>query len=258
MNDDELGRARTEVALACRVLAHRGLVDDVLGHVGVRLDADRLLVRCRGPHERGLRFTGPADVRVVSFDGGVLDGIDGIDDDSGGGWRPPAELAIHTEVLRARADVTCVVHAHPRAVVALSLARVPLLPIVGAFDIPALRLAEAGIATYPRSVLVRRPDLGRELAAAMGAADACVLTGHGLVTVGATVAGAVLRALAVDSLARLSLAVVQAGGAPAPIADADRAELPDLGSAFNEELLWRHHLACLAADGWGLDEGTHR
>ena len=253
MNDDELERHRTDVALACRVLAHRRLVDDVLGHVSVRLDADRLLVRCRGPHERGLRFTGPADVRVVSYDGDVLDDHDGRD-----GWRAPAELAIHTEVLRARPDADCVVHAHPRAVVAASLAGVPLLPIVGAFDIPAMRLAEAGIATYPRSVLVRRPDLGRELAAAMGSADACVLTGHGLVTVGATVAAAVLRALAVDSLARLSLAVVHAGGAPAPIPEVDRAELPELGSAFNTELLWRHHLACLAADGWGLDDGPPR
>ena len=242
---DGHGAARLELARACRVMAHRGLVDDVLGHASWRADDEHLLVRCRGPHERGLRFTEPDDIRLVAPSGRVVDGDDGS-------WRAPAELAIHTEVLRARPDVRVVLHAHPRAVVVASLAGLPLLPLVGAFDIPAMRLAEDGIATYPRSVLVHRPDLGRELAAALGAADACVLVGHGLVTVGTTVAAAVLRALAVTSLARLTLALVRAGGTPAAIAAADRAELPDLGTAFNEDLLWRHHLACLDADGWGL------
>jgi hypothetical protein len=36
--------------------------------------------------------------------------------------------------------------------------------------------------------------------------------------------------------------------------DADMAELPDLGPAFNRDVLWRHHLAALAADGWDLPE----
>ena len=248
MEHDERERDRRDLALACRVLAHRRLVDDVLGHVSLRVDDDRLLVRCRGPHERGLRFTMPSDIRLVGL------GNARVLDDESGSWRPPAELPIHTELLRARRDLRAVVHAHPRAVVAASLAELPLLPIVGAFDIPAMRLAEAGIATYPRSVLIHRTELGHELVGAMGHADACVLAGHGLVTAGATIAGAVLRALAVDSLARLSLDVVHAGGRLKPIAERDRAELPDLGSAFNEELLWRHHLACLDGNGWGLDD----
>jgi 3,4-dihydroxyphthalate decarboxylase len=243
----ELSGARREIARACRVLAHRGLVDDVLGHVSARVDGRGMLVRCRGAHERGLRFTDPDDIRLVSFDGEVLDG--------GEGWRPPSELPIHAEVLRARPEVSAVVHAHPRPVVAASLAGLPLLPIVGAFDIPAMRLAEAGIATYPRSVLVHRPELGRELASALGGADACVMVGHGLVTTGTSVAEAVLRALAVTSLAALSLAVVGAGGTLAAVPEADRAELPDLGAGFNVALLWRHHLAALAADGWDLAEG---
>jgi 3,4-dihydroxyphthalate decarboxylase len=139
-------------------------------------------------------------------------------------------------------------------VVEAGLAGVSLLPLVGAFDIPAMRLAEAGIATYPRAVLIHRRELGEELAAAMGDHDACVLVGHGLVTIGTTVAQAVLRALQVDSLARLSLGVLQAGGQLTPISDADRAELPDLGTGFNETLLWRHHVAVLRADGWDIEE----
>jgi ribulose-5-phosphate 4-epimerase/fuculose-1-phosphate aldolase len=88
------------------------------------------------------------------------------------------------------------------------------------------------------------------MADAMGGARACVLRGHGLVTVGASVAEAVLVALDVVTLARVRLRVAAAGGSPAPIPAEDLAELPDLGRAFNVEALWRHHTATLgpAAD----------
>ncbi|MDQ3504974.1 MAG: class II aldolase/adducin family protein, partial [Actinomycetota bacterium] len=57
----ELADQRAEVARACRVLAGRGLADGILGHISLRIDTTRLLVRCRGPAERGLGFTDPAD-----------------------------------------------------------------------------------------------------------------------------------------------------------------------------------------------------
>jgi 3,4-dihydroxyphthalate decarboxylase len=257
---DPHAAARLELARACRVLAHRHLSDDILGHVSLRIDDDHLLVRCRGPHERGLRFTEPGDIGLVDLDGRPAQpsGQSRVAQASGHsppmpeGYRPPNELPLHTEILRRRTDVQSVVHAHPRAVVAATLAGLPLLPMAGAFDIPAARLAERGIGRYPRAVLVNRPELGRDVAEALGDGQACVLHGHGVVTVGSSVAGAVLAALAVDSLARLALAVAGAGGHPASIAPEDLAELPDLGPAFNEATLWRHHLACLAADGWDL------
>ncbi|MEU6698727.1 transposase [Pseudonocardia sp. NPDC046786] len=57
-------RLRVDIATACRVLAARGLADGVLGHISMRVDAYRMLVRCRGPRERGLAFTEPTDVRL--------------------------------------------------------------------------------------------------------------------------------------------------------------------------------------------------
>lgn len=47
---------RGEVAVACRVLATEGLVENILGHVSARVGG-RMLIRCRGPRERGLRPT---------------------------------------------------------------------------------------------------------------------------------------------------------------------------------------------------------
>jgi hypothetical protein len=55
---------RELIADACRGLAGRGLTDGILGHISLRIDDERLLVRCRGPWERGLGNTTP-DIRLI-------------------------------------------------------------------------------------------------------------------------------------------------------------------------------------------------
>jgi len=236
---------RREIAAACRVLAHAGLAADVLGHVSARAGSDALLVRCRGPRESGLLFTTPGDVHLVGLDGtGELPT----------GYATPSELPIHVEALRARPDVNAVVHAHPPAVVAAGLAGLALRPVIGAFNIPAMRMASEGIPVYPRGVLIRRAELAIEMLAVMGDAPVCVLRGHGVTTTGASVAEAVVRALNLEALAAIILAAAQAGGHPADLPETDVAELPDLGSTLNTESVWRHHLARLAHAGLGLPE----
>ena len=237
----ELAPLRTLIAQACRVLAARGLADGILGHVSLRVDDRRLLVRCRGPQERGLAFTTDADIRLVD-----LDGVEGAPGELDGGYAPPNELPLHTEVLRTRADVAAVVHAHPPDVVAADLAGIAIRPIVGAFDIPGTRLAAGGVPVYPRGVLVRDRRLAAEMVAAMGKRPVVVLRGHGLTSAGASVEQAVLHAVSVDRIAQLSLRVVSAGGTLADLPDADMAELPDLGSGFNTATAWRHELARLS------------
>ena len=195
----------TTVATACRILAQQGLAADVLGHVSVRLDADRILLRCRGPEDRGLLFTVSDDIHVVDLDGrGDLDG----------GYTIPNEFHIHTELFRARPDVQAVVHAHPRDVMIADLAGVALRQVFGAYNIPASRLANEGVPVYPRSVLVRTPELGRAVAAAIGDSGACILRGHGIVTTGESVEQATLRALDLAELSRISTEVALLGARP--------------------------------------------
>jgi ribulose-5-phosphate 4-epimerase/fuculose-1-phosphate aldolase len=246
MSYADLDAARREIATACRVMAHRGLVEDILGHISIRVDDRHLLIRCRGPQEAGLAFTEPEDVRVVEFESGQ------VVDDPDGSYVPPSELPIHTSVLRGRPDVSCVVHAHPPDVVVVSLVNLPLLPLVGAYNIPATRLAHQGIPTHPRSVLIRTDALAAEMVESLSDSLVLVLKGHGLVSAGDSVPEAVLRALHVDTLARLTLGVHAVGAHPEPIPEADFAELPDLGSGFNEAILWRHHVTALHAAGLGL------
>jgi ribulose-5-phosphate 4-epimerase/fuculose-1-phosphate aldolase len=231
---------RRSIACACRILALQGLAEDVLGHVSVRVGADELLVRCRGPQERGLLFTTPADVHLVPLDGPA---------DLPGGYVVPSELPIHAAVLRRRPDVQAVAHAHAPSVIMADLAGLTLRPVIGAYNIPAMRLALDGIPVYPRAVLIRRPELAAEMLAAMGGAPVCVLRGHGVTTTGATIAQAVLRALNLESLARITLGVARAGGQPPALPAEDVAELPDLGATLNEDHRWRYHLARLEHAG---------
>ena len=233
----------TTVATACRILAKQGLAADVLGHVSVRLDADRILLRCRGPEDRGLLFTVSDDIHVVDLDGrGDLDG----------GYTIPNEFHIHTELFRARPDVQAVVHAHPRDVVTADLAGVALRQVFGAYNIPASRLANEGVPVYPRSVLVRTPELGRAVAAAIGKSGACILRGHGIVTTGESVEQATLRALDLAELSRVSTEVALLGARPQALPDDDRQELPDLGPSFNDLSRWRHYVGRLEVSGLSL------
>lgn len=231
----EIGELAQVIATACRVMAATGLVEHVLGHISARVSADELLIRCRGPQESGLAYTTAADVHAVPFDGTR----------DLGGWTAPNELPIHTEVLRRRPSATAVVHAHPPAVVALSLVGTQLMPIYGAYDIPGARLAAGGIPTWDRSALITNAALAGAMVDALGDRPVVILRGHGLVSVAegppaTAVARAVLQAVAVDTLARTTLAILSAGGTPRPISDEDLAGLPDLGGGFNVDTMWRH------------------
>ncbi|MFC5997012.1 class II aldolase/adducin family protein [Pseudonocardia hispaniensis] len=240
MTADSLADLRAQVADGCRVLAGRGLAPGILGHISLRVDSSRLLVRCRGPRERGLAHSTAEDIRLVD-----LDGDPGAPGELDHGYTVPFELPLHTAILRRSPDVSCVVHAHPRDVVVADLAGLPILPIVGAFDIPGAALAAGGVPVFPRSALVHTERLGEAVADALGDRPVVVMRGHGLSSTGTSVAEAVLRALSVDTLASLSLAIVSAGGTLQPIAPEDLAELPDLGSALNLSTAWRHELARL-------------
>ncbi|HZE31958.1 MAG TPA: class II aldolase/adducin family protein [Actinoallomurus sp.] len=241
MTDPRTSDPRTTVAQACRILATEGLVEGVLGHVSVRTGDDRMLIRCRGGDEHGLMFTIDDDVRETDLGGTIVGDTEG--------YKVPNELPIHGELLRARPEVNAVVHAHPPAVLLCGVAGLDLRPLFGSYNIPAMRMALEGIPVYPRSVLIRRPDLAHEMIAAMGDRPVCVLKGHGITVTGASVEEAVVRALNLNALATVTLELARLGAKPEPVPAEDVAELPDLGSAFNDLAVWRYLLAKARSQG---------
>jgi ribulose-5-phosphate 4-epimerase/fuculose-1-phosphate aldolase len=234
---------RQVIADGCRVLAHRGVSDGIYGHISVRLGPDALLIRCRGPRERGLAWTSPHDVCAFT-----LDGVRLPTDAAPGGWAVPNEFPMHAEILRHRPDVEVVVHAHAEHVLAADLAGLGIRPILGSYDIPGAHLVRYGLPVYERSVLIRDRRLGREVVTALGDRPAVILRAHGFACTGRSVQQAVLRAISIDTIARISLLVTAAGGRLADIPDEDFAELPDLGSGFNIDTAWRHELARLPGE----------
>lgn len=234
-----LDEQRALVAQGCRVAAARGLVDGILGHLSLRVDEERLLIRCRSDSDTGVAFTRPLDIRLIRFDGsaGAAGELDG--------YRVPNELAVHTEPMLADARHRAVAHLHPPNVVAADLAGIAIRPIYGAFDIPGAWLARGGVPVYERAVLIRTARLGREMVAAMQGRPVVICRGHGIVSAAATVEQSVLQAISLDHLARMSLRVRSAGAELRDIDDRDWDDLPDLGPSFTADAAWRHEVARL-------------
>lgn len=118
----------------------------------------------------------------------------------------PEEATIHTRIFEVRDDVKSVVHAHPPYATALSLTAEGLLSAsvrsarlggpVPMHD-AGPRLIEAG-AEAPEA-------RGRAVAETLGDAPALLIRGHGVVTVGRTVAEAVSRLYGLDRAAQMQI-----------------------------------------------------
>jgi len=127
------------------------------------------------------------------------------------GQEPPDEVHLHTEIFRARAEVGAIVHCHPEAPVALSVADVPVVAVHhhGALFAPAVSI-------YPEHHQINSPERGRALAEAIGKDWAIVMRAHGATAVGGDIREAVAVMFTLDQCARRQLLASQAG-TPRPI-----------------------------------------
>src|SRR5262249_41061048 len=119
---------------------------------------------------------------------------------------------------------------------------VPLRPVVGAYNIPAMQLAADGIPTYRYSGLVRSAERAAGLVEAMADRPVCLLRGHGLVTAGPSLAIAVLAALDVHALARPPVPCLQMQRPLIEVDPGDYADLPVFGQDYYGQL-WRFYAA---------------
>jgi ribulose-5-phosphate 4-epimerase/fuculose-1-phosphate aldolase len=215
------------VATACRVLGHNGHDDFVWGHPAVRdpggrgawMKASRL----------GLGEVTASDVVLVSPAGEVL---------AGSGPRH-AEYPIHLEVMAARPDVQATVHTHPPHAIALGAAGQPLLPVSHAATI----FGAAGVARFDRTGdLILTPQLGREVAAALGQAGALLMVNHGIVTVGPDLPTAVLRAIALEQACRHQLLAMGFGTGSVEASSPEEADAKqrNIWSESQVEAVWDH------------------
>jgi len=122
---------------------------------------------------------------------------------------PSSEWRLHADIYAARPDAQAIVHTHSPHATALSCARRPIpalhymVAMAGGNDIPCSAYATFGT-----------PDLAEACLAALAGRRACLLANHGVVAIGATLAGADMLAREVENLARQYLLLLAAGLPP--------------------------------------------
>ncbi len=220
---------REELVQACNVLyAVKAAGDGLGGHLSARLDENRILIKPRPVSWRGLK---PEDLIVIDFNGKVVAG-------AAGERSAVREWPIHARTYAARADVRCVLHAHPHAstlMAALGIAVEPLDQDCAAFagKLPVLDNGAISIAT---------PELGDEVARALGTRGALMLKNHGSVVTGADIASVCVTAYRLEKVAETMLRAASLTKLPlmspeksASILQAREAVEPGAGGKMNQE-----------------------
>lgn len=165
-------RLRDEVAACTLILNDLGILG-YSGHVSARLPGgDTFLIQS---FEQSRAALVPDALLVCDLDGRMLSGPPGE--------RPPAEVFLHCELYRARADVNAIAHFHHDRTTAFTLVEdVKLVPIKN----HAVRWA-SGIPVHDDPAHVNTPARGRALAATLAAHYAALIRAHGEVVVAETV-----------------------------------------------------------------------
>jgi len=187
--------ALEELALANRILAHEGVVDD-FGHVAWRDPATPRhfwLSRALPPNA-----VTAADLRRYDLDGAC-------EDPTVQGY---SEAVLHARIFAARPDVTCSIHHHARPLLPFTMPGAPpLRPVfhtgsIMGWEVPVWDSAPFG----ETGMLVDDAAKADSLAAALGPNRAALLRAHGAVVVADSVQRAVMIALYMAENAGVALA----------------------------------------------------
>lgn len=203
VTDDAAGGGdaiKRKLILAGKILVANGQDDFTRGHISVRVPGEPSLFLMK-PHSVGFDEITVDNILTLDLGGNVV----------AGSARRHSEVYIHSEIFKARPDAQCVIHSHPRYAVALSATGRPMK----GFSQPSA-LFHQDLGVYIDTIqLIRTPEMGAAVAAALGGRRAVLLKNHGCAVVGASIEEAVISALMLEHAAEIQLAV-EAAGAPAP------------------------------------------
>ncbi len=195
---------------AAQALDAAGFMPSKSGNLSQRTPRGFLITPSGLPYAHAM----PEDLVELSLDGAVLSGQ----------RRASSEWRLHADIYAARPDAQAIVHTHSPHATALSCARRPIpalhymIAFAGGDDIRC-----SGYATFGT------PELATAAVAALEGRRACLLANHGVVALGATLAGADTLAREVENLARQYLLLLAAGLPPVLL---DAAEMADVAAQF--------------------------
>lgn len=180
-----LDEARSQVALANRILAHEGVLD-AFGHVSMRHPSDParyLLARSRSPE-----LIEPADIFEFTLDSQPVAPTSTV---------LYGERVIHGEIYQNRPDVHAVCHHHSRAVMPFCISGVALLPVdhLGATMGAEIPFWDQRDEFGDTNLIVAKPEEGRSLARALGPHWVVLMRRHGATVVGTKLEELVFRSV---------------------------------------------------------------
>jgi L-fuculose-phosphate aldolase len=150
------------------------------------------------PHSFGFEEIRPQHIIVVDIETGKK--VDGK-------YERHSEVFIHTEIMKARADVNCVVHSHPPYAIAFGALGQKLRPISHEGNI-----FHQGLPTFDlTTALIRTPELGVEVAKSLGNYRGMLMKNHGSTVVGESIEVATLYAIFLEKAARIQLMATASG-----------------------------------------------
>jgi ribulose-5-phosphate 4-epimerase/fuculose-1-phosphate aldolase len=216
---------RRDVAACTRLLVHVGIID-FSGHVSARIADDRIVIL---PRDMSRAAVTAESLLVVDLDDQLIEGSE----------PPPAEVAMHTGVYRARPDVMAVCHGHPPTSTSLTMTDQPLLPMRHF----AYRHPE-GVPVHPDVTHIYTREQGDEVAATLSDGDACLIRGHGTVVTGRNIQELFMRCLDLEENARTLLNAQQAGGTILPLTLEECARISDSygKTSHRPGKIWNHYL----------------
>jgi ribulose-5-phosphate 4-epimerase/fuculose-1-phosphate aldolase len=202
-----LPELRAEVARYARKMSASGLVRATQGNLSARDRASGLI--CLTPSGADYDTLTPEDIVVVDEVGAVVEGR----------WKPTTEAPLHTQILRRRSDIHCVMHTHSPYATAFGVVYQPV-PMVLAES--ALCLGrEVPVAPYQAS---GTPEFAELIAGVLGDGSAVIWGNHGAMVVGTNLALTFATAHALEDSARV-YAIARQLGTPVLLPDEAIAQL---------------------------------
>lgn len=188
-------KLRLDILKAGKFLVSSRLVQGTGGNISVRTERGFIIT----PSGMEYAMLTPDDLVEMDLDGRILNGV----------RKPSIEKDMHRLILRARPDVSAVVHTHATFAVAVASSRRSL---------PAMtdnQIAEFG-GTVPTAdyAPIGTPELARNVTEALGSGKGVLMANHGMVCVGKTIGECLSLSLELEESAKIYILSKIVGGVP--------------------------------------------
>ena len=185
---------------AGKVLVAEGQDDFTRGHISMRVPGDPGKFYMKA-HSIGMDEITMDNILTIDLEGNVV----------AGAARRHSEVYIHSEILKVRPDLNCVIHTHPT----FSCAFAATGRSLRALSQPSA-LFYKNLGVYADTInLIRTHAMGAGVAKALGPHRAVILKNHGVVATGASIEEAVISIIMLENAAQVQL-IAEAAGDVAP------------------------------------------